>query len=258
MRPKEASGTSGMKAVMNGVLNFSVLDGWWAEGYVPGAGWALPLEATYQDQNLQNELDAETIYNLMEEEIVPAYFDRDEQGIPRQWIQHIRKTFSEVAPHFTMKRMLDDYYARFYNKLYDRTHRMQLSNLADATRLTEWKHKVEQLWNGIEVRRADVYDTNNFALPMGSKFTASVWLHLNGLQPDEVGLELIFFKRSGDNELNIKLHTELVFNKMQDDAAVYECAVEPGMAGVYEYGLRMFPKHELLPHRQDFALARWI
>lgn len=258
MRPKEASGTSGMKAVMNGVLNFSVLDGWWAEGYVPGAGWALPLEATYQDQNLQNELDAETIYNLLEEEIVPAYFDRDEQGIPRQWVQHIRKTFSEVAPHFTMKRMLDDYYERFYNKLYARTHQMQLSNLADATRLTEWKHKVEHLWNGIEVRRSEIYDTANFALPMGSKFTAAIWLNLNGLQPDELGLELVFFKRFGDNELNIKLRTELVFKKMDDGAALYECAVEPGMAGVYEYGVRMFPRHELLPHRQDFALAKWV
>ncbi|HRJ16183.1 MAG TPA: alpha-glucan family phosphorylase, partial [Saprospiraceae bacterium] len=258
MRPKEASGTSGMKAVMNGVLNFSVLDGWWAEGYVPGAGWALPLEATYQDQNLQNELDAETIYNLLEEEIVPAYFDRDEQGIPRQWVQHIRKTFSEVAPHFTMKRMLDDYYERFYNKLYARTHQMQLSNLADATRLTEWKHKVEHLWNGIEVRRSEIYDTANFALPMGSKFTAAIWLNLNGLQPDELGLELVFFKRFGDNELNIKLRTELVFKKMEDGAALYECAVEPGMAGVYEYGVRMFPRHELLPHRQDFALAKWV
>jgi len=173
-------------------------------------------------------------------------------------VQHIRKTFSEVAPHFTMKRMLDDYYERFYNKLYARTHQMQLSNLADATRLTEWKHKVEHLWNGIEVRRSEIYDTANFALPMGSKFTAAIWLNLNGLQPDELGLELVFFKRFGDNELNIKLRTELVFKKMDDGAALYECAVEPGMAGVYEYGVRMFPRHELLPHRQDFALAKWV
>lgn len=258
MRPKEASGTSGMKAVMNGVLNFSVLDGWWAEGYVPGAGWALPLESTYKDQNLQNELDAETIYNLLEEEIIPAYFDRNEQGIPAQWVGFIRNNFAQIAPHFTMKRMLDDYYERFYGKLFERTRRMKASKYADAVRLTEWKARVEERWEGIQVQDMRLYDTDNFALPAGKAFTAEVAIDLNGLSAEDVGMELIFFKRIDEDELQIRLCKEMQLRKGAKGVAVFDCSVEPGMAGVYEYGIRIFPKNELLPHRQDLALTRWL
>lgn len=258
MRPKEASGTSGMKAVMNGVLNFSVLDGWWAEGYVPGAGWALPLESTYKDQNLQNELDAETIYNLLEEEIIPAYFDRNEQGIPAQWVGYIRNNFAQIAPHFTMKRMLDDYYERFYGKLFERTRRMKASKYADAVRLTEWKARVEERWEGIQVQDMRLYDTDNFALPAGKAFTAEVAIDLNGLSAEDVGMELIFFKRIDEDELQIRLCKEMQLRKGAKGVAVFDCSVEPGMAGVYEYGIRIFPKNELLPHRQDLALTRWL
>jgi glycogen phosphorylase len=257
-RPKEASGTSGMKAVMNGVLNFSVLDGWWAEGYRPGAGWALPLKDTYKEANLQNELDAETIYNLLEEEIVPAYFDRDAQGIPQQWMGHIRKTFAEIAPQFTMKRMLDDYYERFYNKLGERTRSMVKSKYAEATELTEWKTHMTQSWYNIQVTDIQLYDTDNFALPLGRPFTAKVTLNLNGLSAQDVGLELVFFKRINEEELHLRLREEMQLKSDQNGLVTFECAVEPGMAGVYEYGLRMYPKHRLLPHRQDLALVRWM
>lgn len=258
MRPKEASGTSGMKAVMNGVLNFSVLDGWWAEGYTPGAGWPLPLESTYKDQNLQNELDAETIYNLLEEEIIPAYFSRNEQGIPEQWVQYIRNNFAQIAPHFTMKRMLDDYYERFYHKLFERTRRLKASKYADAVRLTEWKALVEERWEGIQVQDMRLYDTDNFALPAGQAFTAELSIDLNGLSPEDVGMELIFFKRLSEEELQVKLRKEMQLLNGGNGAATFSCSVEPGMAGVYEYGIRIFPKNELLPHRQDIPLVRWL
>ncbi len=115
-RPLEASGTSGEKAVMNGVLNLSVLDGWWAEGYRPNAGWALREARTYANQQFQDELDSETIYDLLEEEILPLFYNRN-KGIPEKWIAFIKNSIAEVAPHYTMKRMLDDYQHKFYNKL---------------------------------------------------------------------------------------------------------------------------------------------
>jgi glycogen phosphorylase len=254
-RPKEASGTSGMKAVMNGVLNFSVLDGWWAEGYRPGAGWSLPLERTYEDQHLQNELDAETIYNMLEEEIVPAYFERNQAGIPEQWVQFIRNNFMEVAPHFTMKRMLDDYYERYYQKLFDRAATM---NQATATGLAAWKAKISRVWDQISVVDTDMYDTSNYSLPQGEPFNASITLDLKGLQPDDVGLELVFFKRLNAEELHIQLHQDFVVQHQDHHRVSYACTVQPGIAGVYEYGIRMYPRHELLPHRQDFPLARWV
>jgi alpha-glucan phosphorylase-like protein len=257
-RPKEASGTSGMKAVMNGVLNFSVLDGWWAEGYRPGAGWALPLERTYQDQHLQNELDAETIYNMLEDEIVPAYFNRNAQGIPEPWVQYIRYNFTEVAPHFTMKRMLDDYYERYYSKLFVRAAMMENTRLKAATDLAAWKAKISRVWDQISVVDTDMYDTSNFSLPQGEPFHARITLDLKGLDPRDVGLELVFFKRLSEEELSIQLHQEFSVESQDHHRVSYACTVEPGIAGVFEYGIRMYPKHELLPHRQDFPLARWV
>lgn len=116
-RPLEASGTSGEKCVMNGVLQFSVLDGWWVEGYKEGAGWALPMETVFSDPQYQNELDAEMIYNTIEEEIVPKYYDRDADGIPRAWMASVKKCIAEIASNFTTNRMLRDYEVRFYNRL---------------------------------------------------------------------------------------------------------------------------------------------
>jgi alpha-glucan phosphorylase-like protein len=113
-RPMEASGTSGEKAVMNGTLHFSVLDGWWVEGYHAFAGWALPKKKTFTNQDLQDDVDAETIYNMLQFEIVPAYYSFNENGIPAEWISHIKNTMVKIAPEFTMKRMIDDYYEQYY------------------------------------------------------------------------------------------------------------------------------------------------
>ncbi len=115
-RPLEASGTSGEKAEMNGVVNLSVLDGWWVEGYREGAGWALKQERTYQNQGYQDQLDAATIYSLLENEILPLYYNRNEQGFSEGWIKTIKNSIATIAPHYTMKRQLDDYYEKFYNK----------------------------------------------------------------------------------------------------------------------------------------------
>jgi alpha-glucan phosphorylase-like protein len=107
-RPLEASGTSGEKAVMNGTLHFSVLDGWWVEGYHAFAGWALPKKRTYENQDLQDDIDAETIYNMLEYEIVPAYYSFNELDIPVEWISLIKNTMVKIAPEFTMKRMINN------------------------------------------------------------------------------------------------------------------------------------------------------
>lgn len=146
-RPLEASGTSGEKAVMNGVLNFSVLDGWWAEGYKPNAGWAIEEQRMYQNQSFQDELDAETIYTLLETEIIPAFFDRNSEGIPEKWIGFIRNNIAQIAPHFTMKRMLDDYFEKFYHKLAARTKALVDNHYEKAISLTAWKQKSVQHGN---------------------------------------------------------------------------------------------------------------
>lgn len=257
-RPKEASGTSGMKAAMNGVTNFSVLDGWWAEGYREDSGWALPLKRTYQDQNLQNDLDAETIYNIIETDIVPTYFERDENGIAKGWLKYVRNIMTKVAPIFTMKRMMDDYLDRYYTKLQASGKRMNADNRKAAHDLTEWKESMREHWNQINIVEVDVIDTDNQPLTLGQTFQATIKLDLNGATPEEIGVEALFFERVSEQELELQVAEELKLNKVEGTTATYTADFPINMSGVYEYGFRMFPKHEQLAHRQDFDLVRWI
>ncbi len=257
-RPKEASGTSGMKAAMNGVMNFSVLDGWWAEGYRPDAGWALPLERAYEDQHLQDELDAESIYNILENELIPKYFDRNEAGIPETWVKYIKNIMTIVAPYFTMKRMMDDYFRKFYNRLADRAQTVQSNNFKVAAQMSKWKHHMARHWDAIEVVNMDVYDSDNFALKIGDKFTASITLDHKEIDPKHVGLEVVFFKRIDENNLELAFSEELNEAETKGSLATYSCHIKPEVSGVYEYGFRLFPKHTHLPNKQDLQLVRWL
>lgn len=182
-RPKEASGTSGMKAAINGVINFSVLDGWWAEGYRPDAGWSLPLENTYTEANLQDELDAETLYNILEMEIIPVYFKRNEQGISEEWIQFIRNIIAKVGPDFTTKRMMDDYFRLFYSPLIQQGQKLFADN-QNMSDLCSWKNHVSRCWEGVHVISKSIMDTDNHALPLGESLYIDIQIYRNGLSAD--------------------------------------------------------------------------
>ncbi|HSG68708.1 MAG TPA: alpha-glucan family phosphorylase, partial [Bacteroidales bacterium] len=145
-RPLEASGTSGMKAIMNGVLNFSVLDGWWAEGFIEDAGWAIPEERTFQNQQFQDELDAETIYNILEEDITPKFYDNNESGFPPEWVKLIKNSTAGICSRFTMKRMLDEYKVNYYEPLSKRAVDIKADDCAMAKEIAEWKDKIRKNW----------------------------------------------------------------------------------------------------------------
>jgi len=202
-RPLEASGTSGEKAVMNGVLNFSVLDGWWAEGYKPNAGWAIQEKRTYANQQFQDELDAETIYTLLETEIVPAYFDRNANNVPERWISFIKNNISGIAPHFTMKRMLDDYFDRYYNKLITASRKNLDNHFEPAQTMAAWKQKVKNAWESITVESIKVPDPNVRPLDFGENFIAEITLHTPGLVSGEIGIELLFGRKLHDKLMKL-------------------------------------------------------
>lgn len=256
-RPLEASGTSGMKATLNGSVNFSVLDGWWAEGYRPDAGWALPVERTYEDQHLQNELDAETIYSIMENEIVPTYFDTDDDGISKSWLGYVKQNIAEIAPTFTMKRMMDHYFERFYYPLYEEAKKMRPKNYAPAKEYAAWKTFMKKRWAGMETLNVNSPDTDNHSLPVGSDFTAQITMDLNGIDAKHVGIEVLFFQRVSEDKLELRNSAEFKLRSQSGSEAVYEVAIDPQLAGVYEYGFRVSPRHKYAVHRQDLNLVFW-
>ncbi len=257
-RPLEASGTSGEKAVMNGVMNFSVLDGWWAEGYKPGAGWAVDEERTYDNQGLQDMLDAEVIYNTFENDIVPTYYKRDKSGLSKEWLQHIKNTFAMIAPNFTMKRMLDDYYKKFYNRLLDRAKLIRKDNYAYASKITAWKKDILSQWDHIKVISETLPQTNQEnSLDTNDSFVAKIELDLNGLSHDDIGVEILF-ARKYDNEVTSIVHKQELEVREEGDITVFECDIPIYRAGVHDYVFRVYPKSDLIVHNNEFPLLKWI
>jgi phosphorylase/glycogen(starch) synthase len=257
-RPLEASGTSGEKAVMNGVVNFSVLDGWWAEGYRKDAGWALQEESTYDNPQFQDELDAETIYSILEEEIVPIYYARDKDGIPSKWISYIKNTIADIAPHFTMKRQLDDYIRQYYTKLFRRARTLTAKNYEIARHIASWKRKVTRGWDSIKIISVKTHDSEQKPLSLGDSFVAEIILDLNELSATDVGIEVLFGKKVNDMVNEPILIEEMNLIKAEKNIAAFECNIPINQPGVYDYAFRLFPKSPLLPHRQDFNLVKWI
>lgn len=256
-RPLEASGTSGMKAALNGVVNFSVLDGWWAEGYRPDAGWALQLERTYKDQSLQDQLDAENLYNIFETEIVPTYFDKNEDGVPVQWVSYVKHIIADVAPRFTMKRMMDDYFEYFYQPLKSNYQALceQENTIND---FVQWKKDIQEKWEGL--RRTDIrlMDTENESLVLGEPFDATLEIYLNGMAAQDIGLEVVLFRRIDEHKLELKTAQPMQLKEVGQGTAIFSCKYVPEYAGVLEYGFRVFPQHPLLAHRQDVPLVKWV
>ena len=257
-RPLEASGTSGEKGVMNGTLHFSVLDGWWVEGYKKNAGWGLPAERTYEVQEFQDELDAETIYNIIEDEIVDAFYNRDENNIPEKWVGFIKNTLAEVAPHFTTGRMIRDYQDRYYNPQFERTQKVVNDNFKLAKELAEWKHKISSVWDEIEVKNIDFPDGITNKMIVGHEYPVKVTVDLKGLSCDEIGVELVVAENGTNNPTKIVDLIKFDIDNCEGSVCCFSHLVKPNHPGAFNYGFRLFPKNENLPHRQDFKFIKWI
>ncbi len=256
-RPLEASGTSGEKAEMNGVLNFSVLDGWWYEGYRfnEKAGWALTDKRTFTDQGQQDKLDAATIYRMLENEIIPLYFEKNSKGYSPKWIEYIKGSIGDIAPHFTMKRMIDDYIERFYDPEAARSKRLVAHDYALAKEIVAWKEKVASEWDGVKV--LDVRQTADIINGVtGEPYSVEIVVDTNGIGKD-LHLEQVVFRTEDGVE---KFVTREDFKVVKEEGSVitYELKSKIKDAGVFRLGYRLYPWNANLPHRQDFAFSRWI
>ncbi len=256
-RPLEASGTSGEKAEMNGVVNLSVLDGWWLEGYREGAGWALTEKRTYQNQGYQDQLDAATIYGLLENEIIPLYYNKNENGFSEGWVKVIKNSIATIAPHYTMKRQLDDYYSKFYCKLAERSKLLHDNNCQIAKEIAFWKESVAERWDAIKVvsKGSNIED----AAHAGVEFNVKYVIDEVGLD-NAVGLEFVVLKTNVNGEERIAKVYPFKLTGKEGNLYTFECNIKPNSAGSFKTAVRMFPNNDKLPipHRQDFCYVRWI
>lgn len=258
-RPLEASGTSGEKAEMNGVLNFSVLDGWWYEGYEEGAGWALTDKRTYENQQYQDQLDAATIYHILETEIIPTYYAKNSKGYSPDWIQYIKNSIAKIAPDYTMKRMLDDYEARFYSKLATRSAHLCSNKYAKAKEIAAWKEEVAEHWDSFQVESFTCDKDLVVNGPVvGEDYTFNLVIDRHDLK-GMLGVEMV--QTTEDPEK----HTEDMANvypfklmKEEGSKLYFELKASPAEAGKQKLGFRVYPFNKELPHRMDFAYVRWI
>ncbi len=255
-RPLEASGTSGEKAEMNGVVNLSVKDGWWLEGYREGAGWALTEKRTYQNQGYQDQLDAATIYSLLENEIIPLYYKKNKKGYSEGWVKVIKNSIAQIAPHYTMKRQLDDYYSKFYEKEAKRFHKLAANDNRLAKDIALWKETVAERWDAIRVVSCEA-EQDLQQIEAGQDFVLRYVIDEQGLS-DAIGLEKVNVCLDKDGNEMIYSVEPFKVVKQEGNLYTFESNCTPRQPGLYKSAVRMYPKNDLLPHRQDFCYVKWL
>jgi phosphorylase/glycogen(starch) synthase len=257
-RPLEASGTSGEKCVMNGVMQFSVLDGWWVEGYKKGAGWMLPLEATYQDKNSQDELDAEMIYNTIEDEIAPLYYTRGEDGVPHGWVGWVKDCIADVASNFTTNRMMEDYEQRFYGRLAERSAQIRADDFAMARNLAAWKQRVTAAWGDVKALEVKRFNLDREAVMIGKSYGIEVVLDPGTLSHHDVGVEFVIASQiEPDQPVKVVGAKQLEFVRMDGPRAIYAVDMVPHETGSFDFAIRIYPRNEMLACRMDLPLVKW-
>ena len=255
-RPLEASGTSGEKAEMNGLLNFSVLDGWWYEGYREGAGWALTATRTYTDQSMQDKLDAATIYSMLENEIIPLYFAKNSKGYSPQWIQYIKNSISQIAPNYTMSRMMRDYIDRFYSKEAARSKKLRANDYALAREIVAWKEHIADHWDEVSVEDMQLSESFYDISQNNGNVEAVVKLNTAGLGRS-VCLELVVHQ---DVDGVQKFHSTIPMKVVEEDGDILTYSLNERIkdTGVFRLSFRAYPWNNNLPNRQDFAYLKWF
>ena len=256
-RPLEASGTSGEKAEMNGVLNLSVLYGWWYEGYKEGAGWALTEKRTYENQQYQDQLDAATIYHLLEDEIIPLYFAKNSNGYSPEWVQYIKNSMSQIAPDYTMKRMIDDYFDKFYNKLAVRSEILSENNFAEAKKISDWKKEVSAHWDSFQIESFKC-DQRVFQPVVDEEYTVEITINRKDLK-SMLGIDAVYTRENPENhEVELINSEPFTLKKEEGQMLYFELKRTASESGHIKVGFRVYPYNEKLPHRMDFAYVRWL
>ena len=259
LRPMEASGTSGMKAAANGALNVSIPDGWWAEGYDPTVGWTIGSGESYDDLEYQNNVESQALYDLIEKEIVPLFYKRGRDNLPRQWIAKMRSAMSKLAPEYSTNRMVRNYAEKFYGPASAQWSKLTADEYAKAREVWGWKQHMMEHFDGIRILSvSDSMSENGGGAMVGRDLNVQAELDLGGLSPDDVRVELYYGKLDEDGQLSGGQPRRMNVKNTGDDGQVKYAADMPcTRSGRTGYTVRVLPRHPDIAEPLDMGLLRW-
>ena len=253
-RPHEASGTSGEKAAASGVPNLSVLDGWWVEGYDGSNGWSIGEEREYKDQETQDEADALSLYQLLESELVPLFYDRGEDGIPRNWVQKMKNSIRSCAPRFSMARMVKDYVNQLYLPAAVSGERYQSNGFAVAKSVSAWKSDVRNRWPSVNI---DSSGETKMYITVGESLSLSAKLWPGRMELDELAVEIVYGLIDEDGKFIEPQVSSMTPNGREDAAIRFTGSLTPSDSGQIAIAIRVRPIQDDLIHAHEMGLSRW-
>ncbi|MDR2964995.1 MAG: alpha-glucan family phosphorylase [Treponema sp.] len=255
-RPMEASGTSGMKAAMNGVLNCSILDGWWDEAYNPEVGWAIGHGEEYLDEKLQDDVESKALYDLLEREIVPLFYQRGRDGLPREWIKRMKECMKQIGQSMSFHRTLMDYSNMFYFPALENYRRIVKDNYAVSKSLASYFAKLQQSWGSLKI--AKIESNAKPVMQRGDTLTVTAFIDLGTVKPEEVLVELYYGNiTSSLHEITDANKTEMKWIKSEGSLNLYQICVECNDTGMQGHTVRILPKHEALVHPYRSGFIKW-
>ena len=254
-RPYEASGTSGQKAALNGQPNCSILDGWWVEGYNGKNGWAIGEEREYHDSDIQAQEDSDSLYRILEEEIVPAFYDRDSNGVSHRWLGYMKEAIRTCAPQFSMRRMVKEYTNNYYVPDIQRSMQVEQNRYEQARSLAAWKERVRNNWDSLELY---IDGQRDGQLSLGERIDVRAWVRVNGLTPDDLSVELVYGDANDERGATAQYPIPMTYTKRENDGSFhYDAQLRPEKSGSIAYNVRVIPKHPGLTEKYEMGLIRW-